>query len=139
VDVLVRSGAVLHDIADYAGAGSIPDDVPQDSPCDALTSALRGRGRLRADRRQSKLLAHGVDVNADLDGATALHWAAWHAQADSIAHLLDRGADAARRDAHHDMTARQWYLYRRDQLAKINNPDCWNNAARIEQLLTDTG
>lgn len=29
VDVLVRSGAVLHDIADYARAGSIPDDVLQ--------------------------------------------------------------------------------------------------------------
>lgn len=93
VDVLVRSGAVLHDIADYARAGSIPDDVLQDSPCDALTSALRAAVVRERIDVIDKLLAHGVDVNADLDGATALHWTAWHAKADSLAHLLDRGAD----------------------------------------------
>ncbi|MET9535472.1 hypothetical protein ABZY02_33820 [Streptomyces sp. NPDC006649] len=39
------------------------------------------------------------------------------------------------RDADHDMTASQWYLFRRGQLADMGNPDCWKNAARIEQLL----
>ena len=42
----------------------------------------------------SRLLKDGADVNlAQSDGATALHWAAYHGDADLAKRLLEAGAD----------------------------------------------
>lgn len=139
VDVLIRAGAVPNGLVDHAGVGPIPDDVLQAATHDGLVLALRAATVCERMEAINQVLGRGIDVNADIDGATALHWAAWQAKADSIAHLLERGADPTRRDAEHEMTARQWYLFRRGQLDEINNPECWKNAARIEQLLAGTG
>ncbi len=101
--------------------------------------ALRAAAVCERITAVDQVLGRGVDVNADIDGATALRWAAWQAKADGVAHLLRRGADPARRDRDHDMTPCQWYLFRRGQLAGIGNPDCRRNAARIEELLAVPG
>lgn len=51
----------------------------------------------RADWDQvGALLQHDADVNvAQVDGMTALHWAAWHDHTKTAVHLVDSGADVA--------------------------------------------
>jgi hypothetical protein len=135
VDLLAGAGAVVHDIVEAAGVGTIPAPMLRESSTTDLVAALRAAsvcGRLDAIDR---LLAAGADPNVTTDGGTCLHWAAWHANADSIEHLLGRGADPTRRDDEHDMTPGQWYLYRRDQLESVDNPDCRRGQARIERAL----
>ena len=51
--------------------------------------------RNNATARVRKLLGTGVDVNAaQVDGTTALHWAAYHDDAETVALLLRAGANA---------------------------------------------
>ena len=53
-------------------------------------AAEQGQGKL-----VRTLLAEGVDVNApQIDGTTALHWAAYHDDVDTARLLLEAGADA---------------------------------------------
>jgi ankyrin repeat protein len=135
VDLLVGAGAVVHGIVEAAGVGSIPAPMLHGSSAADLVAALRAAsvcGRLEAIDR---LLGAGVDPNATIDGGTCLHWAAWEANAASIEYLLGRGADPTRHDDVHDMTPGQWYLYRRNQLEALGNPDCRYDRQRIERAL----
>jgi hypothetical protein len=135
VDLLAAAGAVVHDIVEAAGVGTIPDSMLRASSPAELVAALRAAGVCGRLDAIDRLLAAGADPNATSDGGTCLHWAAWHANADSIEHLLGRGADPTRRDDEHDMTPGQWYLYRRDQLESLDNPDCRRDQDRIERAL----
>ena len=62
------------------------------------------------------LLNNGVDVNVSIDGATALHWAAWEAKPAMVRLLLRSGADPSKGDAEHNSTAHGWAKHRGDQL-----------------------
>ena len=69
-----------------------------------------------------RLLEDGIDPNApQVDGMTALHWAAWHDHAESASRLIDRGANVA---------AKNRYGVTALSLACTNG-----NAAIVERLL----
>jgi ankyrin repeat protein len=63
------------------------------------------RGRTAAVRL---MLDAGCPAGVVAEGATALHWAAYHGNADLVATLLQRGAPADVRDARFDGTPRDW-------------------------------
>ena len=62
------------------------------------------------------LLTAGLDVNADIKGATALHWAAWEAKPEMVSHLLAKGADASLEDEKHNLTPLGWAEHRRKEV-----------------------
>ena len=135
VDVLIAAGARMHGIVEHAGVGRIPGDLLATSSPAERAAALRAATVCERLPVIDQLIDAGIDVNATVDGGSCLHWAAWQAKAASIEHLLARGADPALRDDEHDMTPAQWYLYRRDELAAIDNPDCHRDSDRISRAL----
>ena len=59
-------------------------------------SAVANAAMQRNDAELRRLLEDGADVNSSqADGATALHWAAYHGDADLAELLLEAGADAS--------------------------------------------
>lgn len=62
------------------------------------------------------LLANGIDVKSDIDGASALHWAAWEAKPKMVEFLLKRGADPTTKDQKHNLTPHGWAKHRRKEL-----------------------
>ena len=70
------------------------------------------------------LLANGLDVNADIDGATALHWAAWEAKPRMVEFLIRHGADTSSKDRDHNSTPKEWAIHRQQQLGpRWGHPD----------------
>jgi uncharacterized protein len=60
------------------------------APAGSLIAAAEGKDQAGA----LKLIAEGADVRAkDVDGTTALHWAAHHANVELVGKLLEKGAE----------------------------------------------
>lgn len=120
VDVLVRAGAVIHNLREAAGAGDIAGFLtPQTSMADREIAMITAAGCARLSV-VDELLATGVDVNSAPGwhfgaGVTALHRAAWLGHADSVRHLLDRGSDPERRDDEHQGTPLDWCRRRNNE------------------------
>ena len=120
VDLLVRRGAKVLSTRMAAGAGQL-DRVKaeweslQEEPDRQLDVF---RCAVVCDRMPvvEYLLTNGVDVNVNIDGATALHWAAWEAKPRMVEFLLSSGADPSKGDAEHNSTAQGWAKHRGDQL-----------------------
>jgi ankyrin repeat protein len=55
-----------------------------------------------------KLVMHAADLNTELDGATALHWAAYHGEKAAVLWLLDHGGDPTLKDKMYGGTAAGW-------------------------------
>ena len=70
----------------------------------------------RVDVVDHLLTLGGIEVNAEVDGATALHWAAWEAKPRMVEFLLGRGADSTAQDCEHNATPQQWAELRGNQL-----------------------
>lgn len=120
VSLLVRQGAKVLSVRMAAGAGQL-ERVQSDMPfLQQNPEQLNGVFRCAAvcDRIEvvEYLLANGVDVNTELDGATALHWAAWEAKPNMVKFLLSKGVDPTRQDTEHKSTAYDWAKHRGDQL-----------------------
>ncbi|NND97565.1 MAG: hypothetical protein HKN47_09585 [Pirellulaceae bacterium] len=120
VDLLVRRGAKVLSARMAAGAGQlerIQDALPslQAMP-DKLDDILRCAAICDRTQIVEYLLDNQMDVNTDVDGATALHWAAWEAKPRMVGLLLQRGADATRQDRKHNLTALGWAQHRRKEL-----------------------
>lgn len=132
VDLLVRRGAKVLSTRMAAGAGQL-DRVQTD------WNALQGREQqldvfrcaVVCDRLQvvEYLLTCGIDVNADMDGATALHWAAWEAKPSMVEFLLRSGADPRKVDAQHNSTAHGWAQHRGEQLGSR-----WGHSQVLDML-----
>jgi ankyrin repeat protein len=120
VDLLVRRGAGILSTRMAAGAGQL-DRVRADwgllheCPVEQVDVF---RCAVVCDRVEvvDFLLDSGIDVNVNLDGATALHWAAWEAKPQMVGHLLSKGADPSREDRNHQATAYGWARHRGEQL-----------------------
>lgn len=112
VDMLIAAGARVRTLREAAGAGDLGDQlalvVDQEERAQALRAAALC-GRLAVI---DELLAAGVPVAGFISGGTALHWAAWMAQAESVRHLLARGADASLQDPAHQGTPAGWARHR---------------------------
>ena len=54
------------------------------------------------------LVELGFDVDARVDGATALHWTGWKGDVATARMLLDLGADPTLRDERFDATPQGW-------------------------------
>lgn len=111
VKVLLAAGAT--DLVQTAAAGNITALLSVETP--ERVAALRmaaEHGRLDVT---DQLLGTETPVDGvDPDGSTALHEAAYSGRADSVRHLLARGADPGRRDNRFDDTPLGWCRHRRD-------------------------
>ena len=77
-----------------------------------------------------QLLSADTPVDGvDADGSTALHEAAYSGRADSVRHLLARGADPRRRDSRFDSTPLGWSRHRREETGPGNGHE------EVEQIL----
>jgi ankyrin repeat protein len=90
--------------------------------------AAASRGQTAAARR---LLDAGCAAAAIDEGATALHWAAYHGNADLVAVLLQHAAPTDVRDARFDGTPRDWA----EHGARESRPHPGADYARVIELL----
>jgi uncharacterized protein len=113
VDLLVEAGAVIRDIVDAAGAGDL-DGFRTATTSDAdKARALQAAAVCERLPVIDELVAAGTPVDAEVDGATALHAAAMHGKARAVAHLLARGADPNRLDRDYHSTPLGWCWHHR--------------------------
>jgi len=128
VDILLAAGAT--DLVAAAAAGDITALLTAETPERERVAALRiaaEHGRLEVI---DQLLGAATPVDGvDGDGSTALHEAAYSGRADSVRHLLARGADPARRDTRFDSTPLGWCRHRHDETGPGHGHD------DVEQLL----
>lgn len=111
------AGAAIADSAELALVGALlagdADAVTQHRS--GLSGLLRSRPalvhQLREPAAVAVLAAAGFDLNADHDGKTALHDAAFVGDTAMISALLTAGADPSMRDADHNSTALDWARY----------------------------
>jgi len=114
VKVLLAAGAT--DLVQAAAAGNITALLSAQTPERERVAALRmaaEHGRL--DVIDQLLGAETPVDGVDADGSTALHEAAYSGRADSVRHLLARGADPGRRDKRFDGTPLAWCRHRRNE------------------------
>ena len=117
VDLLVARGARVDTLRKAAGAGdpaplsvfleaSEPPDRLEALRCACVCDRTAVADRLLRER--------GLDLHAEVRGATLLHWAAWEGKGRMVRWLVERGADPDRRDANHHLTPIEWAKYRAD-------------------------
>jgi ankyrin repeat protein len=92
VDVLVAAGARVNSVIEAAGAGdmsgwSIADLSAFDRACALRAAAVNDRLDVI-----DQLLAAGTPIDAEVDGAPAIHWAAEQGRQRAVEHLLANGA-----------------------------------------------
>jgi uncharacterized protein len=115
-DALLAAGAPIQTLTEAAGAGRLDDLLLAGSGDDERAWALRTAAVCERVEAIGRLLDAGADIHVEVEGGTALHWAAWYGKPRSVRHLLDRGAAPQRRDATHGGTPLDWCRIRRDQL-----------------------
>lgn len=119
VDLLARRGAKVVSTRMAAGAGQlerVQSEWKSLQDPDKQLDVLRCGVVCNRVPVVEYLLTSGVDVNVDIDGATALHWAAWEAKPRMVEFLLSSGADPSKGDAEHNSTAFGWAKHRGDLL-----------------------
>ena len=120
VDLLVRRGAPVFSARMAAGAGQLGRIEREFNLLQQNNGQLVDVYRCAAicDRLEivEYLLANGVDVNIDIDGASALHWAAWEAKPKMVEFLMQRGADSTTKDRKHNLTPHGWAKHRRNEV-----------------------
>ena len=92
VDVLIAAGARASSVIEAAGAGdlsgwSIADLSAFDRACALRAAAVNERLDV-----VDQLLAAGTAIDAEVDGAPAIHWAAEQGRQRAVEHLLAKGA-----------------------------------------------
>jgi len=125
---LLAAGAT--DLVQAAAAGDITALLTAETPQRERVAALRmaaEHGRLDVI---DQLLSAATPVDGvDADGSTALHEAACSGRADSVRHLLARGADPGRRDTRFGGTPLGWCRHWRDETGPGHGHE------EVEQLL----
>ncbi len=120
-DVLVAAGAPINTLAEAAGSGRLHHHPPIDThDHQARVSALRAAAVCERLDAIDLLLDSGLAVDSEVEGATALHWAAFFGKRAAVQHLVSRGADPQGREAAHDGTPLDWCRYRRGELFRAS-------------------
>ena len=120
VDLLVIRGAKVLSARMAAGAGQLEKVQSEFESLRGNTDQLLDvyRSATVCDRMAvvEYLLANGLDVNSNMDGATALHWAAWEVKPKMVEFLLEQGANPTVRDRSHNLTPHGWAEHRRKEI-----------------------
>lgn len=120
VDLLVERGADVKSTRMAAGAGQherVKRELDSPQPEAAhLTDVFRCAVVCNRVEVVKILLSNWIDVNADINGATALHWAAWEAKLQMVSFLLENGAHANVADRKHKLTPHGWASHRRREV-----------------------
>jgi ankyrin repeat protein len=131
LDLLVAAGARIDGIEMAAAAGDLGDwltaDTPEDAQIRALVMAADHQRLLVIDR----LIAAGTPVDATdpAFGRHPLRTAATNGRPESVARLLEHGADPNLRDPEHDWTPLEWCRHGRATAADRRGHD------RVEAML----
>jgi ankyrin repeat protein len=115
VDILVTNGAQILSARMAAGAGLL-ETLKEKLLPEQLSDPFRCACVCDRVRIVEYLLGEGLDVNADIEGASGLHWAAWEAKPSMVRYLVDNGADTNLRDQKHKMTPAEWAKHRSSEL-----------------------
>lgn len=109
LDLLVAGGAVVDGLPIAAAIGELGDRLAGSSDTDRLLALIMAAHHERLTVID-ELLATGVPIDAEDDvfGRQALRLAASAGRAQSVAHLLARGADPHHRDPRRQRTALYW-------------------------------
>jgi uncharacterized protein len=111
IDLLVAKGANIHSSRMAAGAGLL-DLLKEKLKPEEMMDVFRCACVCDRIEIVEYLLNDGVDVKVDINGASALHWAAWEAKPNMVQFLVDQGADRNSRDKKHQMTPTEWAAHR---------------------------
>ncbi len=123
VDVLAAAGAVVHDIVEAAGVGSLDAYALSEVAIGLRARAARAAAVCERLDVLDQLIASGVPVDGDPDtgdrdgSRTLLHEAAYWGKGRSVERLLSLGADPDRQDADHHATPLGWCRYRLSEIA----------------------
>lgn len=120
VDVLIRRGAKVLSPRIAAGAGLLERVQTEIDSLQRNIDQFLDVFRVAAvcDRLEvvECVLENGIEVNAEIDGATALHWAAWEAKPRMVDYLIEKGADAKSRDRKYQLTPLGWAEHRKKEV-----------------------
>jgi hypothetical protein len=114
VDVLAEAGAVIHNLIEAAGVGSLEGNDLANMPLDLRARAARAAAVCERLEVLDLLIESGVAVDADPDtgqpdgSRTLLHEAAYWGKPRSVTRLLELGADPNRRDHEYESTPLGW-------------------------------
>ncbi len=112
VDVLLEAGAEVRTLKEAAGVGDVSGLLASDSPESERAEALRAAAVCERLAVIDELLATGLAIDAEVQGSTALHAAAWEGKPKAVRHLFDCGADLGRHDRRNNSTPLGWCRYR---------------------------
>lgn len=110
VDVLITAGARVRGIEEAAAAGDVTGWLTATTPLQAKIRALT----MAADHQRLNVIDELLDAGTPIDAIDAefgrhpLRLATQNGRADSVRHLLNRGADPNLRDPEHRLTALEW-------------------------------
>lgn len=111
VDLLMEKGADVSSARMAAGAGLL-DLLKKKIQPDQMVDVFRCACVCDRTEIVEYLFEEGLDVNVDIKGATALHWAAWEAKPRMVEFLIKNGAVTNRRDKKHNMIPHGWAMHR---------------------------
>lgn len=95
VDVLVAAGARVNSVIEAAGAGDLSGWSVADLSAFDRACALRAASVNERLDVIDQLLAAGTPIDAEVDGAPAIHWAAERGRQRAVHHLLANGSAPA--------------------------------------------
>ena len=115
VRLLVAKGARICSARIAAGAGRL-DEVKRKLAPSQIVDVFRCACVCDQAEIVDYLLGEGLDVNVEIQGASALHWAAWEAKANMVQFLVAKGAKKKLRDSKHNLTPAEWAAHRGKEL-----------------------
>lgn len=133
VDLLARHGASMASTPTMAGAEHldkfqrhVETDKPDEAQC---YDAFRCASVCNRIEIVDFLLSQGLDIDREVNGGTALHWAAWEGKAEMVSHLTSKGASRDSVDPRFGLTPEGWARHRQKEIGAG-----WGHDRVIENL-----
>jgi uncharacterized protein len=117
VDLLVAKEAKILSARIAAGAGLL-DELKKMLKPEQRVDVFRCACICNRVEIVEYLFGEGLDINVDIEGASALHWAAREAKPKMVQFLVGKGANRDLRDRKHHMTPAEWASHRGKELGR---------------------